>query len=268
MPRPVHHALLAAVVLATLLGAGARAATVTLVIDDLGYNRERARRALALPPPVTAAVLPDAPHAAEIARAGGRAGIELMLHLPMQGNGGKQMHDGFLHAELSPMQFRQQVRRGLARVPGAIGVNNHMGSVLTTDRGAMDLLMRELRAAPTPLLFLDSRTSADSVAFDAATHAGVAATRRDVFLDNDLAPAAIEHQFNRWLRRARNTGCALAIAHPHPETLAVLERLLPHTNGVRRVSISEYVRVCGRPADPKPARFVTRVEDPPAHRQR
>jgi len=268
MPRAAGHALLAAAVLTTLLGADVRAATVTLVIDDLGYNRERARRALALPPPVTAAVLPDAPHASEIARAAERAGIELMLHLPMQGNGGEPMHDGFLHAGLSPLQFRQQVRRGLARVPGAIGVNNHMGSVLTTDRGAMDLLMHELRAAPTPLLFVDSRTSAESVAFNAATRAGVSAARRDVFLDNDLESAAIEHQFNRWLRRARDTGCALAIAHPHPETLAVLERLLPHTNGVRRVGIAQYVRTCGRPADPQPARFVIRVEDPPAHRQR
>jgi polysaccharide deacetylase 2 family uncharacterized protein YibQ len=265
--RSRHASSVAAAAVSMLLGTVAQAATVALVIDDLGYNRDRARRALALPPPVTAAVLPDAPYTRQIARAAERAGISLLVHMPMQGNEHK-MHAGFLRAGMSREQFRQRVREGLARVPGAIGVNNHMGSVLTTDRGAMDRLMYELRAAPTPLLFLDSRTTADSVAFDAASHAGVATTRRDVFLDNDLAPAAIEHQFQRWLHKAHTTGCALAIAHPHPETLVVLERLLPHMKGVRRVGIAEYVRLCGRPADPEPAQVAIRGEDPPGRRQR
>lgn len=266
MIRRARHASPVVVALtAMLLSTAVQAATVALVIDDLGYNRDRARRALALPPPVTAAVLPDAPYTTQIARAAERAGISLLVHLPMQGNE-DDVHAGLLHGGMSQPRFRQRVRQGLARVPGAIGVNNHMGSVLTTDRGAMDLLMHELRAAPAPLLFLDSRTTADSVAFNAATRAGVATARRDVFLDNDLDPAAIEHQFQRWLRRAYATGCALAIAHPHPETLVVLERLLPHVKGVRRVGIAEYVRVCGRPADPEPAQVATRAEDPPGRR--
>lgn len=251
--------------LAMLWSLGAHGATVTLVIDDLGYNRERAHRALALPPPVTAAVLPDAPYTGEIARAAKRAGIGLLAHLPMQGHE-DDMHAGFLRTDMSEMQFRQRVRQGLARVPGAIGVNNHMGSVLTTDRTAMDLLMRELRAAPAPLLFLDSRTTADTIAHSSASHAGIATTQRDVFLDNDLDPVAIEHQFKRWLHKARSTGCALAIAHPHPETLAVLERLLPHMKGVRRVGIDEYVQQCGTPARSNPPRVTARTEDPPSRK--
>ncbi|MDZ7829106.1 MAG: divergent polysaccharide deacetylase family protein [Halofilum sp. (in: g-proteobacteria)] len=265
--RARHASPVVAALAAMLVGTATQAATVALVIDDLGYNRDRARRALALPPPVTAAVLPDAPYTPQIARAAERAGISLLVHMPMQGNE-DNMHAGFLRTGMSREHFRQRVRQGLARVPGAIGVNNHMGSVLTTDRDAMDRLMHELRAAPTPLLFLDSRTTADSVAFDAADRAGVATTRRDVFLDNDLDPAAIERQFQHWLRKAHATGCALAIAHPHPETLVVLERLLPHMKGVRRVGIAEYVRVCGRPATPKPAQVATRAEDPPGRRQR
>jgi len=261
-----HGTRIVSAVAAMLAGSVAHAATVALVIDDLGYNRDRARRALALPPPVTAAVLPDAPYTTQIAHAADQAGIELLVHMPMQGEE-DYMHPGFLRSGMSPMGFRQRVREGISQVPGAVGLNNHMGSVLTTDQGAMDLLMRELRAAPAPLLFLDSRTTADSVAFHAASHAGVATTRRDVFLDNDLDPAAIERQFTRWVRKARDNGCALAIAHPHPETLVVLERLLPHMNGVRRVGIVEYIRVCGRPADPEPARVATRAEDPPGRRQ-
>ncbi len=242
----------ALIALALLLtGTAAHAATVALVIDDLGHNRERARRALALPPPVSVAVLPDAPYSESIARSATAAGIEVLLHLPMEGN-----HDRLpvpaLRAGVSEQRFRAGVRDALAGVPGAIGVNNHMGSVLTTNRRAMRLLMSELRAAPRPLLFLDSRTTPGPVAAAAAIQAELDTAARDVFLDNDPSPAAIERQVQRWLRRARLSGCALAIGHPYPETLATLERLLPRIEGVRRVSLREYIDVCGAPAPETP----------------
>ena len=44
-------------------------AYLSLIIDDLGQNLPRDRRVLALPGPVTTAVMPDTPHAAEFARA-------------------------------------------------------------------------------------------------------------------------------------------------------------------------------------------------------
>ena len=109
-------------------------------------------------------------------------------------------------------------------------------------------LMAELKAAPRPLLFLDSRTTPETVAEAAAIRAGLGTTARDVFLDNDPSPAAIERQLHDWLRRARTTGCALAIGHPYPQTLATLERLLPRVQDVRRVGLREYVEICGTPA--------------------
>ena len=246
-----------------LAGAAAHAATVALVIDDLGHNRERARRALALPPPVSVAVLPDAPYSELIARSATAAGIEVLLHLPMEGN-----HDRLpvpaLRAGLPDQRFRAGVRDALADGPGAIGVNTHMGSVLTTDRRAMSLLMSELRAAPRPLLFLDSRTTPDTVAEAVAIHAGLGTAARDVFLDNDPSPAAIERQVQRWLRRARRSGCALAIGHPYPETFTTLERLLPRIEGVRRVSLREYVEVCGVPARPL-SRMASHAREPGQH---
>lgn len=253
--------------LAILFGAGAQAATVTLVIDDLGYNRERARRALALAPPVAAAVLPGAPYARQIARAANRSRIELLVHLPMQGRE-QDLHTDILRADMDESRFRERVRHGLAAVPGAIGVNNHMGSVLTADAPAMALLMDELGAAPHRLLFLDSRTTADSVAQASAMEAGLATASRDVFLDHDLDPVAIERQFRRWLRRAQTTGCALAIAHPHPVTLSTLERLLPRMEGVRRVGLREYVRVCGTPTRPEAARIAAQDAELPERRRR
>lgn len=254
----------AAVALLTLLwGAGAQAATIALIIDDLGHNRERARRVLALPPPVTVAVLPEAPYSGLIARSAAAAGIEVLVHLPMEGENDRLPVPG-LRAGVSGVRMREAVRGALAQVPGAIGVSNHMGSVLTADGPAMRLLMDALKAAPHPLLFVDSRTTPETVAETAAIRAGLGTTARDVFLDNDPTPAAIERQLHGWLRRARTTGCALAIGHPYPQTLATLERLLPRVQGVRRVGLREYIESCGTPARAQP-RVAVHAREPGHH---
>lgn len=233
-----------------LAAAGANAATVALVVDDLGYSPERARRALALPPPITVAILPHTPHSERIARAAGRAQTDVLVHLPMEA------HDhvpepGMLRADMPPARFRARVRQAIARVPGAIGVNNHMGSRLTGTTEPMALLMDEL--AGSDLVFLDSRTTVRSRAATAARTAGVAAAERDVFLDHDHDPAAIERQVARWLELARSKGCALAIAHPRPATFAVLERMLPRAHGIERVGLRTFIERCGSPAAAEPS---------------
>ena len=58
-------------------------AYLSLIIDDLGQNLPRDRRVLALPGPVTTAVMPDTPHAAEFAREAYKAGKIVILHMPM-----------------------------------------------------------------------------------------------------------------------------------------------------------------------------------------
>jgi len=77
------------------------------------------------------------------------------------------------------------------------------------------------------LFFLDSRTSADTVAYRVARSLGVPAAERQVFLDRDPAPEQIAFQFRRLLALARERGAAIAIGHPYPETLAVLAREVP-----------------------------------------
>jgi polysaccharide deacetylase 2 family uncharacterized protein YibQ len=114
-------------------------------------------------------------------------------------------------------------------VPAAVGVNNHMGSRLTTDRAAMDTVMAVL--AERGLFFLDSRTAAQTVAERAALDAGVPAIARRVFLDEDKSEAAIEAALGRAAELAR-TEPIVAIGHPSPELVAVLERRLPQLHAV------------------------------------
>ncbi len=242
-----------AVAIAAVLGIGlacaqARAApvppTVALIIDDLGYDRASARRALALAPPVAVAVLPRAPHTARIARAARRAGTDLLVHLPMAGSS-EAMETGALHAGMTRLHMRLAVSGALDAVPGAIGVNNHQGSALTADRAAMTAVMEVLAARDRRLLFIDSRTTAATQAEAAARSAGIPVARRHVFLDHTRDPGAIGAAVRDWLARARRRGCALAIAHPRAETLRILERLLPRADDVDRVDLQTYVERCG-----------------------
>jgi len=220
-------------------------ATAALIIDDLGHDRARAQRVLALPPPIAVAVLPDAPHSRWVGRAAQRAGIDVLVHLPMATQAPPRS-SAALHAGMDAGELDQRIGAGLAQLPMAVGFNNHRGSRMTRVRTAMDRVMAALKRQRRPLLFVDSRTTPRTQGLAAAEAAGIGATERDVFLDTTREPEAIVEQVHRWLTRARVEGCALAIGHPYRETLRVLERKLVRADKVDRVDLRTYVQRCGR----------------------
>ncbi len=215
---------------------------ISIIIDDLGDRLPEGRRVVALPGPVACAFLPFTPYADRLARAAHAAGKEVMLHLPMQaidrdhGPGGVDM---YMHREA----FAAAVAASLDSVPHVVGVNNHMGSLLTRHPGHMTWLMEELKARDPQLFFVDSRTTAQTVAEQMAREAGVPTLRRHVFLDHDPSPAAVEAAFERLLALARRQGAAVGIGHPYRSTLEVLERRLPNLEAerVELISIREMI---------------------------
>lgn len=225
--------------------ADGRAATITLVMDDLGYDAALARRTLALPPPLTIAILPDAPLAGTIHAAAMAHDVDVMLHLPMEAGGRPPAGRMTLAAGMDEATLRSTVERALAVLPGAIGVNNHEGSRLTADREAMTVLMDELDRRGD-LAFVDSRTTAQSAAGGAAAAAGLETADRDVFLDHAGSAEAVDRAIDHWLAHARRTGCALAIAHPRTTTLDVLaRRLATMDDTIDRVDLPTYLQRCG-----------------------
>ncbi len=211
---------------------------VAIIIDDMGYNRRNGMRALDLPGAVTYAVLPFTPHAVNLAEEAHRRQKEIMLHAPMSNIQGTPLDPGALTGDMDRALFDHNLQQSLDAVPHIRGLNNHMGSRLTQNSQAMNWLMSELKQRQ--LYFIDSRTSPASIAWDAARQAGIATNKRDVFLDHSRDPAAIERQYQRLLRIALRTGQAIAIGHPYPETLALLEQHLPTLaqQGIELVSIS------------------------------
>ena len=212
---------------------------LAFVIDDLGNNSVLDQRALQLPGPIAASILPLTPHAVEDARMAKTRGLLIINHLPMQADNGKTLGPGGLTEEMKVIEFKKKLAQDLASIPGINGVSNHMGSRLTRNRQAMQWVMEGLKGRS--LFYLDSRTSLGSVAADSARHAGIPTLERDVFLDHDRNVTDIEIQFDRMLQIARRKGSAIAIGHPFPETLTVLERRLPQlrSQGFRMVQLNE-----------------------------
>ncbi len=220
--------------------------TLVLIIDDIGHRLDTGRASALLPGKVTLAVIPFTPHAKLLAETGYAAGKEIMLHAPMssQGQDGAAEPD-VLTADMAETDFRTELARQLAAVPYVRGVNNHMGSELTRQPASMEWLMAEL--AQRGLYFVDSRTTAETVAAKSAQTAGVPHLSRRVFLDNVPTEEAIEERFEYAIAEAQRMGVAVAIGHPHPATVAFLQRALPElaARSIRLAWASELVDLSG-----------------------
>jgi polysaccharide deacetylase 2 family uncharacterized protein YibQ len=213
---------------------------IALIIDDIGYRWDEGQRAVRLPGAVAIAVLPHATYSIKLARAANDGGKEVVLHLPMQAiDAGEDPGPGALELDQTRGEFAAAFAADLAAVPFVRAVNNHMGSLLTRHPGHMRWLMEELRAHGG-LFFVDSYTTPQSVGLMVARENGVPALRRDVFLDTELSAEGIAAEWQRLLQLARKRGSAIGIGHPHPATLALLERALPQLSaeGVELVTLT------------------------------
>jgi len=221
----------------------AGAPRVAIVIDDMGMNRRNTRAAIALPPPLTMAFLSYAPDLPEVTSAARRAGHELLVHVPMQPRGADaDPGPKVLTTDLPAEALRTRLDWALSRFSGYVGINNHMGSAMTADREGMRLILAELKRRG--LLFLDSRTTARSVAVALSETLDVPHAARDLFLDNVQDVAAIKDNLLRLERIARKHGTAIAIGHPYDSTLAALRAWIPQARrrGIALVPISAVVR--------------------------
>jgi len=216
---------------------------LAIILDDLGSDSNAAEAIFALRVPLTISVLPFHAHSTEIAEEAKRRGFEVMLHLPMQAVGNELPEPRQLHAGMSEAEVAQELNEMLESVPTAVGVNNHEGSLATQDAKLMAELMSLLKQRG--LFFVDSRTTAATVAFEAAEQAGMRSGFRNVpFLDDVEDVAAIRKQLELAMRGAEEKGAAIAIGHPHAQTLQALRELLPHAEarGVHLVFVSYVVR--------------------------
>lgn len=197
---------------------------LAIIIDDIGYHRERGMAFAQMPHPLTLSILPGTPHGKAIARTALTQGKEVMVHMPMASHDASITAPFVLTEQLTLDRFNGVLNEALAQVPGATGLNNHMGSALTESRDAMNTVMAFL--AENQFFFIDSRTTPATVAAEAAKIHQIPYASRAVFLDNTRAPTEIANKLAEAMDIAQARGQAIAIGHAYPETLALLSQAL------------------------------------------
>jgi polysaccharide deacetylase 2 family uncharacterized protein YibQ len=223
--------------------------TLTIIIDDLGNNLASGRRAVNLPGAITYAILPHTPQARELANYVDQANTsnrfeinkEVIIHMPMEAVGHKSIGPGGLKMQQDQQDFIYTLRAAIQALPQAKGLSNHMGSQLTSQPDRMNWLMSEL--SKSQFYFIDSKTTGNSAAMQAADQQQIPYLVRDVFLDHDPSPAAIDKAYKKALALANRSGAAVLIAHPYSTTLDYLERELPKLGhaGVALVNASQAI---------------------------
>ncbi|WP_057832593.1 divergent polysaccharide deacetylase family protein [Colwellia sp. TT2012] len=210
---------------------------VAIIIDDMGY-RYTDKHALTLPGAVTYAFLPHTTYGKKLAIQANNANHDVLIHIPMESKNREKLGPGALTSAMNEDAFKRSLTKSFAEIPFAIGINNHMGSYLTQLYQPMAWTMAFLKQHE--LLFLDSKTSPHSQAKQAAIDYGVPVKSRQIFLDNELTDEYISQQFKQLIAIALKHQTAIAIAHPHPETVAILTKLIPTLalHGIKLVPLS------------------------------
>jgi polysaccharide deacetylase 2 family uncharacterized protein YibQ len=206
---------------------GDRPPLVAIIVDDIGHDRAVAQQFLDMDAPLTLSVLPHGPFSRHLAVDARTKGHEIMLHLPMEPSEFPATNPGpgALLLQMSPDQLIEQLNVDLDLIPGVKGVNNHMGSALSQSSVHMRQIFSVLKKRG--LYYIDSRTTAKTVARPSARKLQLPFAERDIFIDHFENERFISGQLGRLVERAKRQGFAVGIAHPHPITHKVLSQFMP-----------------------------------------
>jgi len=217
---------------------------ISIIIDDMGYRLKLGKRAAKLPGALAYSFLPHAPHVKKLSQYVHARNKEVMLHLPLEAEGGKALGPGGITECMTEIKAGLVLKSNIDSIPYVSGFNNHMGSRLTQSSLWMTNIMRQV-ASEKKLFFVDSKTTSNSVALKIARAEGLQGIQRDIFIDHDPEPELIKKQLRKLILRAKEKGTALAIAHPKKSTLIILEKWLPEleAQGVILVSVTNLIKL-------------------------
>lgn len=218
---------------------------IALIIDDLGYNLSRDKQLIEMKLPITVSILPDYNYSKILAKLSVENGLEVMLHLPMESTTGFPLGNIGLSSSMNDSEKLDILELALSEVPFAAGVNNHMGSQLTTDQHSMSWLMSQLHQKG--LFFVDSVTASNSIAGKTARNSGLIWGARNVFLDNHRSQQYMEQQFQEALKYARRHGQVIMIGHPYAETLEFLASRIPLAQDFEQVEFVPVSQILNTP---------------------
>ena len=202
---------------------------LALVIDDWGYSSAVIPYLKEITIPLNVSILPDLRYSRIINKTAHEYKHETLLHLPMQPQNSKKMEKylekSTIKENMSDKEAKEILIKFLSGLDNIKGANNHMGSLLTKNRGKMTLILKTLKGQN--LYFLDSKVIPDSVVKDCGEKVHIVCFERDIFIDNELNSNYIKKQLRKAITISREKGYAIAIGHARPITLETIKNMIP-----------------------------------------
>jgi len=143
-----------------------------------------------------------------------------MVHLPMEAMHFSAEEPDTLRVGDSQQVISQKIAQIKKEFPKVHYINNHTGSKFTSNEVAMNRLIFALNA--NHIRFVDSRTTAKTMAPKVLENFGMKYVARDVFLDHHMDKAYVKKQIKEAIKVAKAHGHAIAIGHPHKDTLEAI----------------------------------------------
>lgn len=216
---------------------------IAVVIDDMGIAKKRTADIISLQAPLTASFLTYGADLDNQVKAAKKAGMEIMLHAPMEPYSNMDVAPDVLTTKMSKEDVRLGLEKMLSKFSDIKGINNHMGSKFTENKDKMQVVMEVLKEKD--LFFLDSKTTSHSVGKELAQKNGVSYATRHVFIDNKNQVDYILNQLKIAEKIAKRNGYAVAIGHPKSGTYEALKQWLPSLKEkkIKILHMSDIVKV-------------------------
>ncbi|MCM8767543.1 MAG: divergent polysaccharide deacetylase family protein [Candidatus Omnitrophica bacterium] len=212
---------------------------VAIIIDDVGWNLSIIKEIEKINQPLTLSILPKAPYSKKILNQLKDKNYQFILHLPLEPQPPSQCLDkGLITTEMSDEEIKKTFEDNINDfLPYIKGINNHMGSLYTTNEEKMRVLLENVKEKN--LFFVDSLTSSKSCGYRIAKQLGIKAGKRDVFLDTSPDPEEINKKIDEIIKIAKEKGNVIAIGHAKPSTLNILRNRLSdfEENGIKIVPL-------------------------------
>nr|WP_237176051.1 divergent polysaccharide deacetylase family protein [Paenibacillus xylanexedens] len=219
---------------------------LAIIIDDVGNDMKGTAEILAMPVKLTVAVMPFLPTTKKDAIAAHEKGMDVIVHMPMEPKKGRPewLGPGAITSNLTDEEVRSRVEKAIDDVPHAIGMNNHMGSKITSDKRIMSIVLDVCNERG--LFFVDSRTNFRSVVGELAVSKNMPPVGNDIFLDDQNSKQHIRKQLDLAAQRAIDKNICVVIGHvghSGMNTSAVIRESVSRLqNQVQFVGIGDLVR--------------------------
>ena len=200
---------------------------MAIVIDDLGdqWGPEYIQGLLEFPKPITLSIFPDHWASKRTAKAAKEKGKEVMIHLPMEPlEGSIEKENIKIMTDMDKLTIDSMITKALMMIPEAKGMNNHMGSKVTSDYEIVDMFFDVYK--DNGMFFVDSKTTPDSYCSLIAEHYNVPLFEAGLFLDNSNNEEDIEEMFRKATNHIANGSDILVIGHARLNTYKTLLKMV------------------------------------------